>query len=224
VIGSRFLRNADTFLPDYTASRPRKHKPSKSTSRKPQTSKVSIHFQNLKSIHPFPKQSLPLRFCHQYVSCISSMPAAILLSRLIYCWFKKPQNDVRTNAACVLVVWYKINKPHYIVQFWITVDFSIQITERTILPIPNEYNASFVTACWRTILRNIARPTILGCITLISALAFPISLIKFKKLLIRSIINCINLNSLTTPVTTGQCKGTMEWLVPKDQVTTPNLQ
>ena len=79
------------------------------------------------------------------------------------------------------VIQKKKNKPHYIVQFWITADLSTQITERTILPIPYEYNASFVTACWCTILRNTPRPTVLGRIALLSASAFPISLINLKK-------------------------------------------
>jgi hypothetical protein len=152
------------------------------TSQKTQILKLVTKTSNLKSLPPFPKQSLPLRFCHQYVSCISSMPAAILLSLLIYWCFKKTKNDVRTNAAGILVVWYKINKPHYIVQFWITVDLSTQITERTIWPILYEYNASFVTARWRTIQRNTARPAVLRYNTLLSASSFPISLIKFKKI------------------------------------------
>ena len=134
---------------------------------------------HLKSIYQFPKQSLPLWSCQQYISSISSKPTAILLSRLIYCCFKKTKNDVRTNAAGVSVVWYKINKLLCIVQLWITVNLSTQNTERTIWPILYEYNASFVTACWSTILRNIARPTIVGRNKLLTATSIPISLIKF---------------------------------------------
>jgi hypothetical protein len=85
------------------------------TSHKTQIFKFKVtKTSNLKSIHPFPKQSLPLRFCHQYVSCISYKPTAILFSRLIYCFFKKTNNCVRTKAARVLVVLYKINKFLYI--------------------------------------------------------------------------------------------------------------